>query len=196
MPSGIGRTDAAGTAICSANAPTIIVAITRSPTCGDVTPSPTADTTPANSLPGVNGGGTEIWYSFDTISASGKLSAAAMTSTTTSPGPGTGAESSSTTRSSSAPCCRHLTALIGVPSLLPGEARRTPFDERDRALLGVVAVEDLHERRAVGPRRLDARLHARSHEALGDAERERSVLGDRRRECGRGLQHLGSRDHP
>ena len=72
-PFGIGRTDAAGTAICSANTPTIIVAMTRSPTRGVVTPSPTADTTPANSLPGVNGGGTEIWYSFDTIERVGEI---------------------------------------------------------------------------------------------------------------------------
>src|SRR4051812_45428528 len=197
-PSGTGRTEAAGTAICSANAPTIIVAMTRSPTRNVVTPSPTADTTPANSLPGVNGGGTEIWYSFDTISASGKLSAAAMTSTTTSPGPGVGVGRSSTTRSSSAPCCRHRTALIAALIALPsraGEARRASFEEGGRAFLRVVAVEDFHERCTVGPRRLDARLHAGSHEALRDPERERSVLGDRRRERDRGVEHLGAGHH-
>src|SRR5262245_55288355 len=192
MPSGIGRTDAAGTAICSANAPTIIVHITRSPTRGDVTPSPTAVTTPANSLPGVNGGGTESWYSFDTISAWGQLSAAAMTSTTTSPAPGVGAGTSSTTRSSSAPWCRQRTALTRVRSLA-GEARRAPLEERDRAFLGVLAVEDLHERRAIGPRRLDPRLYTRAHEALRGPDRERPVLGDRRRDRDGGVEHLGAR---
>ena len=38
------------------------MASTRSPTCQPLTPSPTAATVPAISLPGVNGSGGLIWY--------------------------------------------------------------------------------------------------------------------------------------
>ena len=83
IASGVGVTDVAPTTTCSANAPTITVPNTRSPAATVSTPSPTASTTPANSLPGTNGAGTLIWYSFAQISTSGKFTDAARTATRT-----------------------------------------------------------------------------------------------------------------
>ena len=54
----------------SANAPTNVVAETRWPGRNDA-PSPTASTSPASSLPGVNGGGALTWYLPSSISTSG-----------------------------------------------------------------------------------------------------------------------------
>ena len=68
-----------------------------------VTPSPTVTTSPANSLPGVKGTGTDTWYRSATNRTSGKLTAAAATRTTTSPGPGTRDASSSTVTVSGSP---------------------------------------------------------------------------------------------
>ena len=45
----------------SANAPTNVLPETRSPGDHCETPSPTSATTPAYSLPGTKGTGTEIW---------------------------------------------------------------------------------------------------------------------------------------
>jgi hypothetical protein len=60
-PSGRGLTDPAGSATCSAKAPTMVVPNTRSPGLMPMTASPTAATSPASSLPGVNGTGTDTW---------------------------------------------------------------------------------------------------------------------------------------
>ena len=75
--------DSAGNTTSSANAPTIVVPKTRSPVAKVSTPSATSTTTPANSLPGTNGGGTLSWYWLATISTSGKFTAAARTRTRT-----------------------------------------------------------------------------------------------------------------
>ncbi len=71
------------TATRSANAPNNTEPITRSPTRQLVTPGPTDDTVPANSLPTVKGTGMVTWYRSATTRTSGKLAAAATTSTTT-----------------------------------------------------------------------------------------------------------------
>ena len=58
---GAGTSVAADTTACSAKAPIIPTPMTRSPTRTPSTPSPSDDTTPVSSLPGVNGGGTATW---------------------------------------------------------------------------------------------------------------------------------------
>lgn len=78
MPSGMALTAAAGTSACSAKPPTNDVPTTRSPGAKG-TPSPTAITSPASSLPGVNGAGIFSWYLPSISSTSGKLTAAART---------------------------------------------------------------------------------------------------------------------
>ena len=88
IPGGIGITACAGATTCCANAPWAVNAITLSPTLTLVTPSPTARTTPDNSLPGVNGNSGLTWYLPWMISTSGKLTPAAFTSITTWPGAG------------------------------------------------------------------------------------------------------------
>ena len=95
--------EAAGTSTSSANAPTITEPNTGWPTARSVTPSPTVTTSPANSLPGVKGTGTDTWYWLATNRTSGKLTAAAATRTTTSPGPGTRDATSSTVTVSGSP---------------------------------------------------------------------------------------------
>ena len=62
-PRGSGSTTCAETTTSSANAPTIVLPKTRSPTATLRTSSATSRTSPANSLPGMNGTGTESWYS-------------------------------------------------------------------------------------------------------------------------------------
>ncbi len=57
IPAGIGRSRDSCVFTSSANAPKPVNAITRSPGFTRVTPSPTALTTPASSLPGENGSG-------------------------------------------------------------------------------------------------------------------------------------------
>ena len=80
-----------------------MIAITRSPGLHAVTPSPTAFTTPASSLPGEKGSGGFNWYLFSMISTSGKLTLAAFTEITASPGPGSGEATSSKTSDSGGP---------------------------------------------------------------------------------------------
>ena len=80
-PSGIRVNDVAVTTTSSANAPTIVLPKTRSPTATLRTSSATSRTSPANSLPGMNGTGTESWYSSAIKRTSGKLTAAAATRT-------------------------------------------------------------------------------------------------------------------
>src|SRR5436189_5692518 len=96
-------TASAATTISSANAPTNPVPKTRSPTPTALTPSPTSSTTPANSLPGTNGGGTLSWYLSATSKTSGKLTAAAATPTRTWPALRSGGGSSSTVTTSGVP---------------------------------------------------------------------------------------------
>jgi serine/threonine protein kinase len=57
MPSGIGVQRPASATTCSAKAPQVVIADTRSPGLNAVTPGPTASTTPAASLPGAKGKG-------------------------------------------------------------------------------------------------------------------------------------------
>ena len=56
VPSGIGKTRAAGTATFSACPPKIGTATTGWPGRNSATPSPTDSTTPETSIPGTNGG--------------------------------------------------------------------------------------------------------------------------------------------
>src|SRR4051812_41625660 len=95
MADGTCVNEAAPTAICDAYAPNPEPR-TLSPTTNPWTPAPTAETTPAKSLPGVNGGGILIWYVPCTNSASTKLTPAAAMSTTTCPSRGTRSSDSTT----------------------------------------------------------------------------------------------------
>jgi hypothetical protein len=70
IPGGIGAASAAGVQTYSAKPPTPTNAITRSPAFRCRTPSPTASTLPATSVPGTKGSGGCSWYFFCTISAS------------------------------------------------------------------------------------------------------------------------------
>src|SRR5262249_48302176 len=73
IPSGTRRSAAAGAHTSCANAPTMPVPATASPGASVVTLLPTDSTVPAYSLPGMNGGGTDTWYLFATMSTSGEL---------------------------------------------------------------------------------------------------------------------------
>ena len=103
MPGGTARTAAAATVTSSAKAPTITVPATRSPTASPTIPSATSVTSPANSLPGTNGGATVTWYLSATSSTSGKLTAAARTATRTWPAARSGSGISSTSTTSGPP---------------------------------------------------------------------------------------------
>ena len=76
---------------------------TRSPTTIPVTSLATSVTTPAYSLPGMNGVGACTWYSLATTRTSGKFSAATAMRTRTWPGPSSGAGTSSTSTTSGPP---------------------------------------------------------------------------------------------
>ena len=102
-PAGMRVTASTEIAASSANAPTNPVPLTRSPTTMPLTPSATSVTTPANSLPGMNGVGTGTWYSLATINTSGKLTAAAPTRTRTWPVASAGEDTSSTSTTSGGP---------------------------------------------------------------------------------------------
>src|SRR4051812_35359171 len=116
MPAGSGSRRRASVLTSSANAPYVVNAITRSPGLVLVTPSPTALTTPATSLPGENGSGGFTWYLSWMISTSGKFTLAALTEMTTSPAPGCGEGTSSTTSDSGGPNRLQRTArIIGPP---------------------------------------------------------------------------------
>src|SRR5262245_13960609 len=86
--------------------------MTRSPGFADVTPGPTAETTPATSPPGEKGSGGWNWYLPWMINVSGKFTPQAFTSTTTWPSPGSGSGTSWTTKDDGGPCSRQRTALI------------------------------------------------------------------------------------
>ena len=68
---GIGISPAALASTCSAKPPRPTNAITRSPSLTLVTPSPSAATVPATSLPGMKGSSGCTWYFFWIISTSG-----------------------------------------------------------------------------------------------------------------------------
>jgi hypothetical protein len=70
-PSGTRIVMAAGAVTCSANAPTNTVPQTRAPTRQPLVSRPSARIVPAKSLPGVNGGAIDTWYSFRTRRTSG-----------------------------------------------------------------------------------------------------------------------------
>ena len=99
-PGGPPRPD---TTTSSANAPTITVPVTRSPTATPCTSGATSVTVPASSLPGTNGVGTVTWYWSATRSTSGKFTAAAAARIRTCPGPRSGAGSSSIVTTSGPP---------------------------------------------------------------------------------------------
>src|SRR6185295_10272474 len=118
----------------SANAPYPVIAITWSPGLRVVTPSPTAVTMPASSLPGEKGSGGFNWYLFSMISTSGKLTLAALTATTASPGPGTGDATSSKTSDSGGP-----NALQRIAFMSPQTITQFVFQEA-----GSPAVTGMH----------------------------------------------------
>ena len=61
MAEGISTSESAGTATCSAKPPSPVKTMTRSPTATPDTPGPTAETSPATSLPGTKGVGGFNW---------------------------------------------------------------------------------------------------------------------------------------
>ena len=111
-PSGMGIKPAALAMTCSANPPRPMKAMTRSPSLTLLTPSPSAATRPATSVPGMKGSSGWIWYFFWMISTSGKLTEALAMSISTSPAAGAGSVMSSTTRLSAGPQALQTTAFM------------------------------------------------------------------------------------
>ena len=112
MPSGIFISVAAGTVSFSLMPPQPGTAMTRSPTCTPLAPSPKASTTPASSPPGEKGRSGLNWYRSSMIRVSGKFTPTAFTVTSASPLPGTGSAISSTTSVSGPPAALDRTARM------------------------------------------------------------------------------------
>ena len=87
----------------SAKPPRLPPVAMRWPTSRLVTPSPSATTSPAISLPGMNGSGGLFWCLPWMPSIAAKLTPAAPTLTNTSPGPGEGFGTSSSFSDSTGP---------------------------------------------------------------------------------------------
>ena len=86
MDAGIGSSAFASTTHSSASPPCPASASMRMPTLTFSTPGATSVTTPAISLPGVNGGSLLLWYLPAIISVSGKPKPTAWTRRRTQPG--------------------------------------------------------------------------------------------------------------
>src|SRR5579862_471987 len=102
-PAGTGSQSLSLALPSSAKAPSLARLITASPTLKRVTPSPTATTSPAASLPGTNGGSGRNWYLPASIRTSTYCTPRAWMRTCTSPGPGGGGSGSSRRCSTSGP---------------------------------------------------------------------------------------------
>ena len=136
--------------------------------------APSSATTPANSLPGTNGGGTLIWYSPATSSTSGKFTAAGVDVDEHLARPGGGEVDAPTVTTSGAPYSRQTRGAHLIGPARPARA----FHERDAPFLGVLAAED---------RGLELARAWPTGVEVGDAEgassfvartRERAVGGD------------------
>ena len=88
------------------------MAMAWSPGLNFVTPAPTADTTPAGSLPGMNGSVGLNWYLPLIITRSTKFTAVARTSSSTSPGLASGLGMSPSDAFSIGPNSRTTTARM------------------------------------------------------------------------------------
>ena len=109
----------AGTRISSAIPPAPVDPNTLSPTLNDVTPSPTAFTTPEISPPGENGRCGLYWYMSWMIRKSGKFTPTAFTDTTISPLPGVGEGTSSSTSVSGRPgALERIARMLVSPSVV------------------------------------------------------------------------------
>src|SRR6266478_8588208 len=116
MPFGTGLQFSARELPSWAKAPSRCRLIIWSPMLNCVTPSPTATTSPAPSLPGMNGGSGRNWYLPASISTSTYCTPRAAIFTCTSPGPGGGGSGTSRKASTSGPPnASHTTAFIAVP---------------------------------------------------------------------------------
>src|SRR6476469_4135167 len=134
--------------------------MTRSPGLMVVTPSPTALTIPASSLPGEKGSGGLSWYLFSMIRTSGKLTLAALSLTTASPGPGTGDSTSSNTSDCGGPyALQRIAFMISLGRRLSRRHR----DALPRDIARSVAAQERGERGDVLRRR-----HALQRRALDE----------------------------
>ena len=98
------------------------MAATRSPGLNDVTPSPTASTTPDGSTPGVKGSAGAMPASPATrCTSSVVLTETACTRISTSPGPGAGSGASSSRNCSGPPNALTTIAFIYLSSPRPGD---------------------------------------------------------------------------
>ena len=119
-PSGTTLTRDSRSTTSSAYPPNVAsaaVPATRSPTFSDVTPSPTASTTPDGSMPGVKGNDRSMPETPATICTSKVvLTDTACTRTSTSPSPGTGSGTSSRCNCSGPPNALTTIAFMGSPA--------------------------------------------------------------------------------
>src|SRR3954453_22436258 len=116
MPCGTGLQFSARELPSWAKAPSRCRLITLSPSLNRVTPSPTATTSPAPSLPGMKGGSGRNWYLPASISTSTYCTPRAAMRTCTSPGPGGGGSGTSRNASTSGPPnASHTIAFIAAP---------------------------------------------------------------------------------
>src|SRR6266545_3096193 len=139
---------------------------TRCPTSDASTPSPTATTSPAGSLPQTCGSGIGIRNVPERTTVSGPwLIVTAPTSTTASPGPATGSATSSYRRTSGPPCSWKTAAFIslgfgehrrevdvdaeGIDEVAGAVQDRRAGDGHCLAVLSVVVDLRLEDRRAV-----------------------------------------------
>ena len=98
------------------NVASVVVPATRSPTFSDVTPSPTASTTPDGSTPGISGSVTSMPEAPATsCTSSVVLTETACTRMSTSPGPGVGSWTSSRCSCSGPPNALTTIAFIRSP---------------------------------------------------------------------------------
>src|SRR3954465_11653065 len=150
MSSGVGLMLAAGTATRSAHPPSMASAVTRCPALNS--DSYGADrTTPATSVPGMNGGSSRIWYSPRSSSRSGKLTPVAPTSTTTeacSPPP-TASSTSVYTSPAGPDSSRATSAFMRRRS---AEAERGPLRRRKVGDLAPLGGHIVDRRHAIGER--------------------------------------------
>src|SRR5215471_221635 len=144
----------------------------------NVVPSPTASTTPANSMPGIKGGRTPISASWSTVNCrplrklmSVGLTVAAETRIRTSPPPGVGSGSSDTSNTSGLPSREKVTARMSVPS---AELAVVPAHD----LFGDDLEHDALGRAGRGPRVHRCRIRLRDRPSLERRPHRRLAFED------------------
>src|SRR5437588_8102433 len=185
MPCGTGLQFSATELPSVAKAPSRCRLMMRSPDLKRVTPSPTATTSPAASLPGTKGGSGRNWYLPASIRTSTYCTPRAAILTCTSPGPGGGGSGISRKASTSGPPnASHTTAFIAVP-LSPIVEHEEP-GPAVAGLVGTVHRDTLDLRAKAAREHLAVGFFARRVDAGDDGGH---AGGDR--EPGAGIQQRG-----